>query len=54
VSPTTAERRLADWCDEFFGEEHLTVNLFMSFGYFDDGGPLGPDATRVLLAGQVR
>jgi hypothetical protein len=54
VSPTTAERRLADGCDEFFGEEYLTVNLFMSFGCFDDGGPLGADPPRVVLAGQVR
>lgn len=53
MNPTTAEPRLADWYEEFFGEEHLTVNLFMSFGNVDDGGPLGPDSARVLLAGQV-
>jgi hypothetical protein len=30
------------------------VILFMSFGYFDDGGPLGAGPPQVLLAGQVR
>ena len=53
VNPTTVEPRLTDWFREFFGEEYLTVNLFRSFGNFDDGGPLGPDEPRVLLAGQV-
>jgi hypothetical protein len=54
VNPTTAERKLADGYDEFFGEAYLAVSLFMSFGYLDDGGPLGAGPPQVLLAGQAR